>query len=78
VELYYHPPFADDGVGIKILTFSKYGILPSEMTEKNLLLLDSIFTLHGIVENVTTSHSDTSTPLVASDFTYIFLVTPIS
>ena len=78
VELYYHPPFADDEVGIKILTFSKYGILPNEMTEKNLVLLDSICTLHGIVENVTRSHSHTSTPLVTSDFTYIFLVTPIS
>jgi len=42
VELYYHPPFADDELGIKILTFSKYGILPNEMTEKSLLLLGSI------------------------------------
>ena len=42
VELYYHPPFADDEVGMKILTFSKYGILPNKMTEKNLLLLGSI------------------------------------
>jgi hypothetical protein len=33
VELYYHPPFADDEVGIKVLIFSEYGILPYEMTE---------------------------------------------
>jgi len=39
VELYYHPPFADDEVGIKILTFSKYDILPNEMTEKKFVAI---------------------------------------
>jgi len=33
-RLYYRPQFSDDEVGIKILMFSKYGILPNEMTEK--------------------------------------------
>jgi hypothetical protein len=39
VEIYYHPPFADDEVGIKILTFCKYGILPNEMTEKKFVAI---------------------------------------
>jgi hypothetical protein len=73
------PHFPDDEVGIKILVFSKYGILPNEMAEKIIgSYWISICTLHGIVENITSSRSDTSTPLVASYFTYIFLVTPIS
>jgi hypothetical protein len=68
-------PIADVEVGIKILIFSKYGILPYKMTEK----IYCSWIVYVLFMELWKTSPEAIFSLALDDcFRYIFVVTPIS